>query len=207
MTHLAALLADFHQQHRLPADTSLDLAQMESDFADLFSFTDDLISLRAPDAANKMLSWQSQIPVFLHTHAQRLQARQKSGFWVDGHGDLHSRNIFLPVDQPPVVFDCLEFNVHFRQSDILNELAFFCMDLEYYGRKDLAEYFLKAYNSKWNCFEQPEDHLLFTYFKAYRANIRLKVTLLQLRQHPKDAAAASVALKYWELMRGYLSFV
>ncbi len=204
MTQLAALLADFHQQHRLPADTSLDMAQMESDFADLFSFTDDLISLRAPDAANKILSWQSQMPAFLRAHALRLQARLKSGFGVDGHGDLHSRNIFLPEGQPPVVFDCLEFNAHFRQSDVLNELAFFCMDLEYYGRKDLTEHFLQTYNSVWNCFEQPEDELLFTYFKAYRANIRLKVTLLQLRQHPEDAQVASVALKYWVLLCGYV---
>jgi aminoglycoside phosphotransferase family enzyme len=132
-----------------------------------------------------------------------MQSRVRSGFWVEGHGDLHSRNIFLPKDSEPVVFDCLEFSEHFRQTDVLNELAFLCMDLEFYGRGDLASVFLEAYASHWPCFEKPEDGLLFSYFKAYRANVRLKVALLEIRQHPSEKLVKT-ALSYWSLLKRYM---
>jgi uncharacterized protein len=202
MEHLAALLSDFHREHRLPSATDFDLERHIGDFADLFSFSDDLIRLGMPDAAPLLHDWQTSIPAFLQTHGPRLVARQQAGYWVEGHGDLHSRNIFLPEDQPPIVFDCLEFNEYYRRMDVLNELAFLCMDLEYFGRGDLADHFIRQYVGAWNCFETPEDRALFIYFKAYRANIRLKVTLLQGRQHP-EAPRPEIALRYWLLLRGY----
>jgi len=87
--------------------------------------------------------------------------------------------------------------------DVLNELAFLCMDLEFYGRKDLADTFIQNYTQRWACFQGPEDSELFTYFKAYRANVRLKVALLALRQHP-DEQVSKNALGYWSLLKHYV---
>jgi len=44
----------------------------------------------------------------------------------------------LPSPQP---FDCLEFNDDYRQIDVLNEVAFLCMYLDAFDRKDLPELF------------------------------------------------------------------
>ena len=203
MEHLAALLADFHLQNRLTAAPAYSPDDDARDFAGLFALEADLAALQVP-GAGLLGSWATAIPAFLHTHAHRSEARARSGFWVEGHGDLHSRNIFLPKNEAPVVFDCLEFSPHFRCADVLNELAFLCMDVEFFGRQDLAEVFLKAYSGHWACFEKPEDVLLFTYFKAYRANVRLKVALLELRQHPNEALAQT-ARSYWTLLRRYIS--
>ena len=74
-----------------------------------------------------------------------ISTRLKEGFYRDGHGDLHSRNIFLLAE--PVPFDCIEFNDDFRQIDVLNEVAFLCMDLEAFGRQDLSDCFLESYNA------------------------------------------------------------
>ncbi len=202
MEKLASLLAKFHLQNRL--DTALPYAEAEDvhDFADLFAFSADLEALQAPEAV-LLHTWEQRIPTFLHQHAARSTARIRSGFWIEGHGDLHSRNIFLPLNADPVVFDCLEFNLHFRRMDVLNELAFLCMDLEYYGRKDLADAFFTTYQRHWDCVEKQEDLLLFTYFKAYRANVRLKVALLELRQHPNETLS-SAALSYWSLLKQYM---
>lgn len=53
--------------------------------------------------------------------------RLQGGYMRDCHGDLHTRNIFLlPEPQP---FDCIEFNDDFRRIDVLDEIAFLCMDL------------------------------------------------------------------------------
>ena len=202
LEHLASLLASFHLQNRLPADHSYQPEEDVHDFEAIFDFEADLKALKVPDAS-LLQEWAARIPAFLKTHAPRLETRLRNGFWVEGHGDLHSRNIFLPLNQAPVVFDCLEFNPHFRRTEVLNELAFLCMDLEYYGRKDLSEAFLKAYSSHWNCFEQKEDQLLFSYYKAYRANVRLKVALLELRQHPREELTQT-ARSYWSLLKQYM---
>jgi aminoglycoside phosphotransferase family enzyme len=203
LAELAALLAPFHQKNRLPANHHYQPAEDIHDFSDLFALEEDLFRLVCPDAPALLRSWKKAIPAFLNAHTPHLEHRLANGYWVDGHGDLHSRNIFLPPTGSPVIFDCIEFSAHFRQSDVLNELAFLCMDLEHYGREDLAEAFLEAYSRQWNCFERLEDDLLFTYFKAYRANVRLKVTLLGLRQHFEEGQAKA-ARSYWALLKKYM---
>lgn len=202
LEQLANLLAPFHLQNRLPADHAYQPEKDIHDFEALFAFEADLEALKVPDAS-LLQDWAIRIPAFLKNHAPRLETRLRNGFWVEGHGDLHSRNIFLPLGQAPIVFDCLEFNPNFRRTDVLNELAFLCMDLEYHDRKDLSDAFLKAYSGHWSCFEEKEDHLLFSYFKAYRANVRLKVALLELRQHTKEALAQT-ARSYWSLLKHYM---
>ncbi|MBN8678859.1 MAG: hypothetical protein J0M29_11590 [Chitinophagales bacterium] len=203
MAALATLLATFHQRHRLSAKHVYEPDSDIHDFADLFGFKDDLFALMCPDASSLLTSWEKAVPAFIQAQIPHQAHRLANGFWVDGHGDLHSRNIFLPPDKAPVVFDCIEFNPHLRQIDVLNELAFLCMDLEFYGREDLAEVFLAFYAREWSYFERLEDDVLFTYFKAYRANVRLKVALLGLRQQP-DEALARTAKSYWALLRRYM---
>ena len=60
------------------------------------------------------------------------------------HGDLHAGSIFLT--DPPILFDCIEFNPHFRRIDLLNELAF-TMELEFAGHPELSEHLMDRYNS------------------------------------------------------------
>lgn len=202
MENLAKLLADFHLKNRLANDLPYHPVEDAHDFGDLFACKADLEAMKAPDA-ELLHIWAETIPAFLYKHRTHSEERIHRGFWIEGHGDLHSRNIFLPQNEGPVVFDCLEFNEHFRRMDVLNELAFLYMDLEFYGRKDLAEGFIAAYTKHWACFENAEDSQLFTYFKAYRANVRLKVALLELRQHPNERLSIT-ALAYWSLLKQYV---
>ncbi len=44
----------------------------------------------------------------------------------------------LPSPQP---FDCLEFNDYHRPTDVLNDVAFLCMYLDAFDRKDLSDLF------------------------------------------------------------------
>lgn len=106
---------------------------------------------------------------------------------------------YCPV---PVVFDCIEFNPHFRKVDVLNDLAFLCIDLDAQGHTELAEIFMKKYQEYWSCMPEPEDAALFLYFKAYRANVRLKVTLIEWRQHPSEELDKT-AKRYWDLLKRY----
>lgn len=117
---------------------------------------------------------------FLQAHAGNIRKRLDSGFYRDVHGDLHSGNIFLY--KKPVLFDCIEFNDAYRHIDVINEIAFFCMDLEAYNQRRLARIFLREYQQITQCFQSKEDHQLFIYYKCYRANVRAKVHALSAVQ-------------------------
>ena len=142
---------------------------------------------------------------FIANNKGLLAARLKAGFFRDCHGDLHSRNIFLlPSPQP---FDCIEFNDDFRQIDVLNEVAFLCMDLDAFGRQDLAGLFVNYYNHFFPAMITEKDKSLFIYYKSYRANIRAKVNSLRAKSTEDNVSkknALSAADKYLHLMDSYI---
>lgn len=143
---------------------------------------------------------------FLERLGHRFQQREEEGWIIDGHGDLHAKNIFLT--NPPVIFDCIEFSDELRQLDVLNELAFFCMDMDAYQRPDLGRLFLQFYLQHIPCMPHPEDRLIFDYFKLYRANVRLKVNGLQGLQSPDEADShpgKEQVSKYAALFATYLN--
>lgn len=115
---------------------------------------------------------------FLLENQRAFRARAEKRMVRDGHGDLHSGNIFL--ENPPVIFDCLEFNDDLRQIDVLEDIAFLCMDLEVRGREDLSRTFLKHYLHLFPVIQNPGDESAFRWYKLYRANVRLKIALLKV---------------------------
>jgi aminoglycoside phosphotransferase family enzyme len=199
MEQLAQVLAPFHLEHRLPPDSAYQPEETLDDFLQLFTYQEAL--QKYLDVSEKIIvQWKNGITTFFKEHKHRLLERHRTGMHVDGHGDLHARNIFLT--KPPTIFDCIEFNDHFRKIDILNDLAFLCMDLEHFGMPILAEHFIDTYTKLWNCLPEPEDRSLFTFYKAYRANVRLKVTLIEMENRGL-ALLRPTALAYWNLMQEY----
>lgn len=142
---------------------------------------------------------------FLNTQRSYFQYRSTYGFIRDIHGDLHSGNIFLYEE--PVIFDCIEFNDDFRQIDVLDEIAFFCMDMEANNRNDLSKLFYENYlvHSKMN--ETQESRMLFNYYKSYRANVRAKINTLNAMQSSDeelDLKKREEIERYFKLLKSYL---
>jgi aminoglycoside phosphotransferase family enzyme len=203
MRQLAEKIALFHS--RTDRIFEKDVMDIPDKFTDLASEEEHLqkhpgicnagIISRAIDISND----------FMNKHRDRVAARLKAGFFRDCHGDLHTRNIFmLRVPQP---FDCIEFNDDLRQIDVLNEVAFLCMDLDALGRQDLSASFLRAYNELFPAIVTTEDYLLFIYFKSYRANVRAKINSLRARSADNEdekAVALAASDKYLGLMDAYL---
>ena len=210
MDQVAETLSKFHKTAEV-LHTKANTSQMHEDYADILrsekgpqvgEYISAVLGHTALENIRKSISVSAR---FLQEHAQRLQQRTDLGFIIDGHGDLHSRNIFL-LDQP-VIFDCIEFNEHFRQLDVLDELAFFCMDLELYDRRDLADYFLQRYERFYPCILEEADQRIFNYYKLYRANVKIKVNALKaLQMTDKQNAAERTALmrRYYRLFQAYL---
>jgi uncharacterized protein len=107
---------------------------------------------------------------FLDHNEHLFQARLDRGYIREGDGDLHSGNICLT--DPPIIFDCIEFNVRFRCLDTAADIAFLLMDLEYFGAASLRRQFLEQY-----VLVTGDDGMreLLPFYKIYRAFIRGEV--------------------------------
>ena len=100
-----------------------------------------------------------------------LFVERETGGWIrDGHGDLHTRNIYLTDGIQ--VLDCIEFNERFRYGDILCDAAFLAMDMEKLGPEDLAAKFTDTYL---DLMDQSDLTGLLNFYKCYRAVVRGKV--------------------------------
>ena len=197
MEQLADKLAAFHAFTDV-VETEVNIHLLWEDFADILKVVPFIRKNLGEELAELARESVDFAAGFLEEHTPRIRKRHASGFTIDGHGDLHSKNIFLL--ETPVIFDCIEFNDHFRQLDVLNELAFFCLDLDFFKREDLAAHFLKHYLLKYPCISEAEDWHLFRYYKLYRANVRLKVNALKVMQ----AGDRTVQRERLKLVEAYL---
>lgn len=199
MERLAEQLAAFHLRTDV-VEQPLSLERMKEDFAGLDIVLPYLSEKWGEEAGRQASEGIAFARALLDALASRLAERSRQGWVVDGHGDLHSRNIFLLPE--PVIFDCIEFNPHFREVDVLNELAFLCMDLDYHCARHLEEPLLRAYLRENPCIAEDTDWTVFAYYKWYRANVRLKVSALKAMQGG-NADAESAAEEYWQLFTTY----
>ncbi|MEN2283415.1 hypothetical protein AAGF08_14815 [Algoriphagus sp. SE2] len=201
---LADQVAKFHQNAE-SIDHSFNLNQARELFNDLNSVQEVVqkeFEIDLKDVIPTLITFSDE---FLKKHIKRFEERSQKGFVRDVHGDLHSGNIFLYKN--PVIFDCVEFKDEFRQIDILYEIAFICMDLEYFKRNDLSTLFLRSYDKFLNCFPKEEDQFIFLYFKCLRANIRAKVYLLNSMSEPDPGKMTDELVKgkkYLELALKYM---
>lgn len=121
----------------------------------------------------------------------QLARRAAAGRVVDGHGDLHARNVCLT--DPPAIYDCIEFSEAFRCGDTATEVAFMAMDLRYRGHRALAERFVTSYAT---ASADPELPHLLAPLVRYRALVRAKVAAMAaadpaIEASDREAAAAS----------------
>ena len=195
---IAAVLADFHRRaEKVPGGTSFEeLLEEFTDIASEIPFVTKHIGQQEATLLEEVNQW---VPGFLEEVRERVRERDRQGYVIDGHGDLHCRNIFL-LD-PPVIFDCIEFNADLRSLDMLNEIAFLCMDLERYGRPDLARAFRRKYLHENPIMGGEKDQQLFLFYKMYRANVRIKVSCIHLMERSSPEAERE---KERDLIRQYL---
>ena len=195
---IAVVLAAFHRTAvKVPGGTSFDeLLEEFTDIGTVIPFVEKHLGTKEANLLKDVNAW---VPGFLEKVQGRVQERDRQGYVIDGHGDLHCRNIFL-LDAP-VIFDCIEFNADLRSLDMLNEIAFLCMDLERYGRPDFARAFIRKYLAENPIMEEETDQVLFLFYKMYRANVRIKVSCI----HQLEKTGPEVSrLKERDLIRQYL---
>lgn len=108
---------------------------------------------------------------FMDQHAALFHRRRANGDIVDAHGDLRLEHVHRSA-QGVCIYDCIEFTERFRHIDIANDVAFFAMELDVFGRPDLSRYFIRGMA---DAMGDPDLHTLVPFYKSYRAFVRGKV--------------------------------
>ena len=107
------------------------------------------------------------------------------------------------IDDLPVPFDCIEFDPAYRWIDIISEVAFMIMDLDFRHRADLSRHFLNDW------LEQTGDYAgvkLLPYYLVYRAAVRAKVAAIRASNDVENIEKRddlAEAVDYLALATGY----
>jgi aminoglycoside phosphotransferase family enzyme len=150
-------------------------------------------------------SLEERVYKFLEANKDIFDKRKEEGKIVDGHGDLIVGNIFYNQNKV-IIFDCIEFNKMLRIQDILEEVAFLSMDLDFHKQVRSSEFFIQQYMK--NMGEKIENHFkLLDFYKSYRAYVRAKVYYsLALQEDSEDQKQElkSLASEYMVLASSYV---
>jgi aminoglycoside phosphotransferase family enzyme/predicted kinase len=115
--------------------------------------------------------------------------RKREGWVRECHGDMHLANIAL-VDDRVLIFDCLEFSPKLRWIDVMSEVAFVLMDLDFRGCGGFANRFLDRY------LQHTGDYTglrVLRFYRMYRAMVRAKVAAIRALQEPEGSASRTQA--------------
>ncbi|MDR9404413.1 MAG: AAA family ATPase [Halothece sp. Uz-M2-17] len=148
---------------------------------------------------------------FLDSQKSLFQGRVDQGFVRECHGDLHLKNICWWQDKIQL-FDRIEFNEPFRFVDVMYDVAFTVMDLQFRGCPDFANVFLNCYLEQTGDWEGIQVLPLYLSRQAY---VRAKVNSLMLddphiseeeKQHAREQASQyyHLAWDYTQSQKGRL---
>jgi aminoglycoside phosphotransferase family enzyme len=94
---------------------------------------------------------------------------------LDGHGDLRPEHVCLL--QPPVVFDCLEFDPLLRQVDPFDEIAFLGMECDMAGAPWIGPQLVSGVARALG--DHPHEALMY-FYTAHRALLRARLAMAHL---------------------------
>lgn len=199
---IAKIVADFHNQ--LPTDSKISqFGRIET-----IKFNWDENFVQTEEFIGKTISRQSfelikkAVSKYTIEHLANFNRRIKLGKIKQCHGDLHSKNIF--ITDKIYIFDGIEFNLRFSCCDTASEIGFFVMDLDYYGKQNLANFFVDRYLQYTQDYEMLA---LLDFYKCYRAYVRGKVTSFNLNDknisEEEKAVAKKTAQRYFQLALHY----
>ncbi|WP_166823280.1 bifunctional aminoglycoside phosphotransferase/ATP-binding protein [Thalassoroseus pseudoceratinae] len=176
---LAEMLAQFH--------TNIDTAELDSAYGTSNLIWQAVEGCIAP--LQKQLTDEAQLQRLkrissqLHEHwkcsAANWQMRRENGYIRECHGDLHLGNIAL-VNGRVTVFDGIDFNPELRWIDVMCEIAFIMMDLEY---RNLRPYAYRLLNRYLELTGDYDGVNLLPFYVSYRALVRAKVKAIRWSQN------------------------
>ncbi len=200
---VAQRVEEFHRKAETNKEISSfgDLSIVVTNTEENFTQTEKYIGVSIP--GEKYDAIKSYTQDFINNNVSLFGQRIKKGKIRDCHGDLHAAHVCFT--DGICIFDCIEFNDRFRYGDVASDIAFLAMDLDYHGRPDLSQHFVKSYEK---FSGDRETGQLINFYKCYRAYVRGKVENFKLDDPhiPKEEKeeALSKATKCFDLAYSYI---
>ncbi len=200
--HLASMIARFHTSlPPVPAESGCGqpdnlVKPMLHNFTSMESIA---LNQTEIDQLEELKAWTIQEHQRLYP---LLLQRKIGGFIRQCHGDMHTGNMVLWQNQI-FLFDCIEFNEHLSNIDVISDLAFLFMDLDHGGEPRLAWRLLNNY------LMETGDYIalpLLLFYALYRAMVRAKVTAIRYAQTSGQAPDQTILEEhrsYIRLAQGY----
>ncbi len=202
MDAVAKRIASFHKEAQTGGkiDEMGAISTIRHNHDENFSQTEKYIDVTIPAYQYQFI--RTYVEIFLEINAALLERRVANQKIRDGHGDLHLEHIC--IDSDILVFDCIEFNERFRFADVVAEVAFLTMDLDFNGYTQQAKDFAASYLKYSGDAEM--WHLL-NFYRCYYAYVRGKVTSFRLDQKElpdsERSAIQTMATRYFDLAYTY----
>ena len=199
MDRAAEMIADFHEKtervdtHSGYGEPKQVLAPMEENFG-------LLNELRVSNAK------LSEVEAWTYKRFEQIESllkeRKSDGYIRTCHGDLHLHNMAL-FRNGLIMFDAIEFNPYLNHIDVISDLAFLLMDLEYRGLQQYSYRVLNRYLELTGDYAGVE---VLDFYKIYRAMVRAKVAALRAAQAMSESEQSEVMAevqRYVNLAYGY----
>jgi hypothetical protein len=202
MKRLANHIADFHlKAERKDEYGKLEVMKFNTD--ENFMQTEKYIGITISKEDYEFIKERTE--GFYSKYAELFEKRIKEGRIRDGHGDIRLEHVAF-LDEGVCVFDCIEFNERFRCGDMLNDMCFLSMELDFAGREELSKAYEEEYIKR---TEDKEAELFLPFFKCYRAYVRGKVNsfLLDDPHYGKKEEAKALAQRLFKLSRSYAELI
>ena len=204
--HIHELAHKIHEYHQVALDDEevLQFGSLESiqfNWDENFSQTESYVGSMVSTSQFNYL--KEKINNFIAENQQLFHDRVKTGKIKHCHGDFHSQNIFI-TDQESHIFDSIVFNKRFPCSDVIAEIAFMAMDLDYHGKEDFSYALTEKYREITN---DTDIYRLIDFYKCYRAYIRAKINCFTHDDEnvipEKKQEAMAQAKAYFDLAEHY----
>jgi len=199
---IAKTIADFHSKAETNRRISEfgSLGTIETNWKENFDQTREFVGKTISMKDFKLI--RERIEDFMKRNVSLFEKRKADSRVRDCHGDIHSGNIF--VADRIYIFDAIEFNERFRYSDVASDVAFLAMDLDFKGRADLSNFFVRRYVE----YSGDQELMrLLPFYKSYRAYVRGKVTSFKLKDPSMGGEEKNAAMKeakaYFKLATTY----
>ena len=199
---IAKIIVEFHSKAETNEHISEigSLTTMKVNWEENFDQTRNLVGKTISPSEVQLIT--EKVRLFLEENKELFEKRKAEGKVRDCHGDIHSGNIF--ITDRVYIFDAIEFNERFRYSDVAADTAFLAMDLDFKGRGDLSDFFVKKYVEY---SKDKELMQLLPFYKCYRAYVRGKVIGFKLVDpnvcNKEKIEATEVAKAYMKLAASY----
>jgi aminoglycoside phosphotransferase family enzyme/predicted kinase len=190
MDAIAQMIASFHTEARcVAADAPYGTPErVLQPMTENFELLDELIEDEA--LCRKLAEMKQWTLKRFEEVGSGLEQRKAEGFIRECHGDMHLHNMAY-FDSELIMFDAIEFNDFLSHIDVISDLAFLLMDLEYRGLEAYASRLLNAYLEITGDYGSSD---VLNFYKVYRAMVRAKVAALRCGQN--------VSLPEYEIIMG-----